>query len=240
MIKIIALDADETLWHNEKVYLDIREKFIELLLPYHEKDWIIEHLNVVDRRNLKYFGYGIKGFTLSMIETAVELTEGRIRGFEILQIIDFARLMIEKPIEIIEGVRETLSVLAPDYFLMMISQGDLLDQETKLARSGLGEFFRVVEIVSKKNERAYRKIIEKYEIDPREFLMVGNSVRADVLPVLETGANAVHIPYEMKWFGDIVSEEELDGTNFAKLQNISELPGFIKNTNDRNKPALER
>ena len=227
MIKTIAFDADDTLWHNERIFLSAKEKYKGLLSNYHDKDWIEERLDAAEMRNIKHFGYGIKGFTLSMVETAVELTEGRVKGSEIQEIINFARAMLSSPIEVLEGVEETIKILSNDYHLMVITKGDLFDQETKLARSGLGDYFDDVEIVSNKRSGTYKKIITHYKINPKEFLMVGNSLKSDILPVIEIGATAIHIRYETEWFHEMVSEQELVGKDFVKINKINELLNLI-------------
>jgi putative hydrolase of the HAD superfamily len=227
MIKTIAFDADDTLWHNERIFLSAKEKYKRLLSKYHDGRWIEERLDEAEMRNIKHFGYGIKGFTLSMIETAVELTEGRVRGHEIREIMAYAREMLAAPIEVLEGVEETIVILAENYHLMVITKGDLFDQEAKLARSGLGEYFADVEVVSHKTGAVYRKITDRYEIDPPTFVMVGNSLRSDILPVLEIGAQAVHIPYETEWFHEMVTAEELKDKEFVRLGRISELLNWV-------------
>ncbi len=228
MIKTIAFDADDTLWHNERIFLSTKEKYKQLLSNYHDEDWIVDRLDAAEMRNIKHFGYGIKGFTLSMVETAVELTEGRVKGFEIQEIITFAREMLASPIEVLDGVEETIKHLADDFHLMVITKGDLFDQESKLARSGLGEYFNDVEIVSQKNREIYQKITSHYKIEPKEFLMVGNSLKSDILPVLEIGSNAVHIPYETEWFHEMVSADDLKDRKIVQLNNISELLNWVK------------
>ncbi len=227
-ITTIAFDADDTLWHNERIFLSTREKYKALLAKYHDIEWIDQRLDETESRNIKHFGYGIKGFTLSMIETACELSEGRINGLETLQIINFAREMLASPIDILEGVSETIHELSHRYSLMLITKGDLFDQESKLARSGLGDYFNAVEIVSEKRAGIYQTILEKHKISPNEFLMIGNSLRSDILPVVEIGGKAVHIPYETEWFHDRVSAKELDGKDFATLEKISDLDDWLK------------
>lgn len=229
MITTIAFDADDTLWHNERIFLSAKKKYQELLAGYHDHEWIEQRLDEAESRNIQHFGYGIKGFTLSMIETACELTEGRITGNEIREIIGFAREMLESPIEVLDGVRETIAGLAPRFSLMVITKGDLFDQEAKLARSGIGDYFDRVEIVSKKVRSTYENILRTNAIDPVEFVMVGNSLRSDILPVLEAGARAVYIPYETEWFHEMVSDEELHEKEFITLKHISELPLLLEN-----------
>ncbi len=227
MIKTIAFDADDTLWHNERIFISAKEKYKTLLAKYQDAGWIEERLDKTELRNIKHFGYGIKGFTLSMIETAVDLTEGRVTGSEIREIISYSKEMLNSPIEVLEGVRETIEHLSSNWELMLITKGDLFDQESKLARSGLGDFFDQVEIVSQKNQRVYQKIIQRYKIDKREFLMVGNSLKSDILPVVEIGGNAVHSPYETEWIHEALGSGEIEGMAFAKLENISRLPDWL-------------
>ena len=187
----------------------------------------MEHLDAAEMRNIKHFGYGVKGFTLSMVETAVELTEGRVKGNEIQEIITLAKKMLSAPIEVLPGVEKTVGQLSGEYRLLLITKGDLFDQETKLARSGLGDHFDDVEIVSQKNAGVYRKILARHEINPDSFVMVGNSMRSDILPVAQIGSKAIHIPYETEWFHDRVSEEELIGIDYFQLENISTLPNWL-------------
>jgi putative hydrolase of the HAD superfamily len=227
MITTIAFDADDTLWHNERIFLAAKEKYSRLLQGYHDRDWVEQRLDEAESRNIMHFGYGIKGFTLSMIETACELTEGRVTGAEIREIIGFAREMLAAPIEVLDGVHETIQALAPNYSLMVITKGDLFDQEAKLARSGLGDYFDRIEIVSKKVKTTYGEILDRNSVLPDEFLMVGNSLRSDILPVLEVGAMAVYVPYETEWFHEKVSDEDLREKNFTTLASVAELPGWI-------------
>jgi len=223
----IALDADDTLWHNERNFTAVQSRFRELLRPYHSDEWIDERLYATEMRNLAHFGYGIKGFTLSMIETAVELSEGRITGREIAVLLDMGKEMLATPVEVLPGVEEAVKELAADgYALMVITKGDLFDQETKVARSGLGPLFRHVEVVSEKREADYARILERYNIAPERFLMVGNSVKSDILPVLALGGRAVHIPYEITWAHEHVAED-VRHERFARLDSISELPAYV-------------
>jgi putative hydrolase of the HAD superfamily len=228
MITAIAFDADDTLWHNERIFISAKDKYKRLLANYHDADWIEQRLDATESRNIEHFGYGIKGFTLSMIETAVELTEGRIKGGEIQQIIEYAREMMNSPIEVLDGVRETIEKIADKYSLLVITKGDLFDQEIKIARSGLGDYFRHVEIVSEKRTTTYENILTRHQISKPEFVMVGNSLRSDILPVIELGAKAVHIPYESEWFHDRVSDAELHGKDFIRLEKIDLLPEWLK------------
>jgi len=213
--KTIAFDADDTLWRNEEIFMNAQDEFIRLLSPYHSEAYIREHLGEVQVRNLGHFGYGIKGFTLSMIETAIELTEGRILGREIQQIIDLAKCMVAMPVEVLPNIEATLKALQSDYRLMVITKGDLLDQESKFARSGIADYFDVIEVVSDKIPATYEQILDKHNIQKEDFLMIGNSLKSDVLPVLDIGATAIHIPYHSTW-----AHEQVDDNVLASYDNL--------------------
>ncbi|MGZ5434317.1 MAG: HAD family hydrolase, partial [Thermoanaerobaculia bacterium] len=178
MVDVIAFDADDTLWHNERMFQATEAQFAELLSSYHPPAWVRERLFATEIKNLEHFGYGIKGFVLSMIETALDLTESRIGGVELRRIVDWGHEMLRHPVQLLDGVRETVEALSGHYRLMLLTKGDLFDQESKLARSGLGEFFGAVEIVSTKNATVYRTILTRHAIAPDRFVMVGNSLRS--------------------------------------------------------------
>jgi putative hydrolase of the HAD superfamily len=227
MFDVIAFDADDTLWHNEPIYRGAQSQALDILAHYHDRDWIERRMYETEIRNLEHYGYGIKGFTLSMIETAIELTEGRIGGAEIGRIIELTREMFNAPVELLDGVEETLAALAASHELMLITKGDLFEQQAKIARSGLARHFGKIEIVSVKIRETYQSIVARHEISPQRFLMVGNSIRSDVLPVIEIGGHAIHIPYETTWEHELVPEEELAGREFIRLAHIRELPALI-------------
>ena len=227
MFDVIAFDADDTLWHNEPIYRGAQRQVLDILAHYHDQEWIERRMYETEIRNLEHYGYGIKGFTLSMIETAIELTEGRISGAEIGRIIELTREMFKAPVELLDGVEETLTTLAASHELMLITKGDLFEQQAKIARSGLSGLFGKIEIVPVKIRETYQSIVARHEISPHRFLMVGNSIRSDVLPVIEMGGRAVHIPYETTWEHEIVPEEELAGREFMRLAHIRELPAFV-------------
>lgn len=209
-IQVIAFDADDTLWRNEDIFVDTQDAFVELLAAYHDESYIREHLAQVQIKNLQHFGYGIKGFTLSMIETSIELTEGRITGHEIHRIIELAKQMLAYPIHLLPGIESTLRTLSAHYKLMVITKGDLLDQESKLARSGIADWFELVEIVSEKSPVSYQQILDKHGIATEQFLMIGNSLKSDILPVLNLGAQAIHIPYHTTWEHECVDSKTLE------------------------------
>ncbi|PYF84840.1 MULTISPECIES: HAD family hydrolase [Marinomonas] len=227
-IQTIAFDADDTLWRNEDIFINAQSDFISLLLPYHDEAYVRSHLAAVQIKNLEHFGYGIKGFTLSMIETAIELTEGRITGTEIHQIIELAKRMLASPVELLPGIKKVLSELKGQFNLFVITKGDLLDQESKLARSGIADYFDAIEIVSDKNSEAYEQILKRHQISADNFLMIGNSLKSDILPVLDLGARAIHVPYHSTWEHEEVSDETLlQYPQLISLTNISQLMSWL-------------
>ncbi len=227
MIKTIAFDADDTLWHNEPLFTDTQQRFRELLAAYHDPEWIADRLYETEMRNLQHYGYGIKSFTLSMIETAIELTEGRIKGSEIQEIVAFAKSMLEAPVNLLEGVEETIRDLSTSYPLVIITKGDLFDQESKIARSGLGDLFSRVEVVTEKSRSTYEAIARKLELEPSEFVMVGDSLKSDVLPVIDLGGHAIHVPYQTVWKHEVVSEEMLRRYEFLRAESVRDVPGLV-------------
>jgi putative hydrolase of the HAD superfamily len=226
VIDVVALDGDDTLWHSENQFVMTQERFRLLLAPYLDPEALDARLLDRERTNLTLFGYGVKGFTLSMVETAIEVSEGRIDAADIQRIIDFGKEMLDHPVELLDGVAETVPLLARDHRVMVITKGDLFHQESKLARSELVEHFWQVEIVAEKDEATYRRILDRYAIDPATFVMVGNSVRSDILPVLALGGQAVHIDYEVTW---AVEHAEADRTHdgFWELDSIRDLPDLL-------------
>jgi putative hydrolase of the HAD superfamily len=197
-ITTVAFDADDTLWANEDLFVAAQTRYTALLAPYRH-DWDAQELHATEQRNLAYFGYGIKGFTLSMIETAIQISAGAVTGHEIAQIIDLAREMVHAPLILLPQVATLIPQLAQSYRLMLITKGDLFDQEAKIARSGLADYFRHIEVVSEKNSSTYANILRRHDINPSEFVMIGNSLRSDILPVVALGAHAIHVPYHLTW-----------------------------------------
>ncbi|HWQ32153.1 MAG TPA: HAD family hydrolase [Blastocatellia bacterium] len=233
MFDIIAFDADDTLWHNERHYTEAKERFKSILTRYHDQEWIEQRLDETELQNLKRYGYGIKSFTLSMIETAIQLTEGRIIGSEIQEIIALAWEMLGRQMEIFEGVPEILRELSASHRLMLITKGDLFEQEAKVSRSGLSDYFTSIEIVSEKTPQSYCAILDKHRIRPERFLMIGNSLRSDVLPVLEIGGHAIHIPFETTWVHEMVPEDVLKGRNFVSLDHLGQLSDWLNERTGR-------
>lgn len=226
MIDAIALDADDTLWHNERLFQASQQAFRGLLARYHDPEWIEERLFRTEMRNLEHYGYGVKSFTLSMVETAVELTEGRVTGDEVQQILALGRDMLSAPIDVLPGVTDALDALAA-WDLLLITKGDLLDQESKLERSGLRDRFRHVHVVSRKDAATYRRLLGRHGLDPRRFVMVGDSLRSDVLPVLELGGWAMHIPQPVAWQHE-TSATAPENDRYVRLSGIAELPARIR------------
>jgi putative hydrolase of the HAD superfamily len=224
---IIGLDADDTLWHNERLYARAQAQLKALLSRYVADEQMDERLYQTEMRNLEHFGYGIKAFALSMIETAIELTEARISAKDIQEIIDNARGMMLADVELLDHVDEALSLLAADHTLMLITKGDLLDQERKLARSGLAQHFRYVEIVSDKASENYKAILDRLSVSPSDFLMVGNSLRSDILPVLALGATGVYIPHELTWVHESAELPPSSETGFHQMEHLGQLPGLV-------------
>jgi len=228
MFDVIAFDADDTLWHTKRLYVNAQNKFAQLLAAYHPAEWVNQRLSQTEARNIEHFGYGIKSFALSMIETAVELTEGRISGRDIQALLDLAKTMLNAPIELLPYVKATIPVLSACYHLMVISKGDLLDQETKITRSGLGDYFQAVEIVSEKDRQSYQRLLKRHSIEPGRFLMVGNSLRSDILPVLELGGTAVYIPYETEWLHEAGTAPPQGQPGYYTIQHIGQLPALLE------------
>ncbi|MGO4437697.1 HAD family hydrolase [Rhizobium sp. RAF56] len=224
----IGFDADDTLWQNEQFYRLTERHFTALLADYAEGDHVSERLLEAEKRNLGHYGFGIKGFTLSMIETAIEITEGHVPAKTISRILDVGRELLAHPVETLPHVRETLEALTGNYLLVMITKGDLFDQERKLAQSGLGDLFDAVEIVSDKTAVTYRRIFSKVGDGPERAMMVGNSLKSDVVPAIAAGSYGVFVPHELTWVIEHV-EEPREAPRFRKIDHLGELRGLIDN-----------
>jgi putative hydrolase of the HAD superfamily len=198
-ITTLGFDADDTLWHNERFFQLTEQRFTELLNAHGEKAEISKRLLEAERRNLAFYGYGIKGFMLSMIETAMEVTDGKAPASVVTEILGYGREMLRHPVETLPHARETLESLAGHYRLILITKGDLFDQERKLAQSGLGDFFNGVEIVSEKTAETYRRVFTRHGDGAERAMMVGNSLKSDVLPALAAGSWGVHVPHDLTW-----------------------------------------
>jgi putative hydrolase of the HAD superfamily len=225
---VIGFDADDTLWHNEIIFEKVHERYRALLANYHDAATVDRTLLATEMRNLELYGYGVKGFTLSAIETAIQLTAGKIGADEIQQLIELGREMLAHPVELLDGVAETLAALAPRHRLLLITKGDLRDQERKLAKSGLAPHFERVEIVSEKNEATYASILRRHGIDAAHFLMVGNSLKSDILPVLAIGGAGAYIPYHLIWAVERVDKMPAEDGRFFPLKSVRELTTVLE------------
>lgn len=222
-ITVVGLDGDDTLWHNETRFNVTQGELRDLLRRHVPEADVDAHLAETEMKNLGMYGYGVKAFTLSMIETAIEVTHGKIPASDLEVILGWGKRMLMAPTELLDGVEVALKQVGKRYDLLLITKGDLFDQESKLARSGLAGLFLGVEIVSEKNVDSYRRILERRGIKPEEFVMVGNSLRSDVAPVLELGARAVHIPYHVTWHHEHVPEESLPSEGWYRIDGITDL-----------------
>ncbi|MCC0038361.1 MAG: HAD family hydrolase [Brucellaceae bacterium] len=222
----IGFDADDTLWQNEQFFRMTEARFAELLADFAEADHLTERLIEAEKRNLARYGFGIKGFTLSMIETAIEVTEGRVPARVIGEILEAGREMLVHPVETLPHVTETLERLAPDYRIVLITKGDLFDQERKLAQSGLGDFFDAVEIVSDKQRETYERIFARHGDGAARAMMVGNSLRSDVVPALEAGSYGVFVPHDLTWAYERI-EPPAAAPRFREIVHLGELPGLV-------------
>ena len=222
----IGFDADDTLWHNERFYRMTQERFAELLADFTEADHLHDRLLAAEMRNLGHYGFGIKGFVLSMIETAIEVTEGRVPGDVIGRIIEAGQEMLRHPIELLPHAGDTIETLAAGHRIVLITKGDLLDQERKLAQSGLGEMFDAVEIVSDKTPATYEQAFAHAGSDPTRAMMVGNSIRSDVVPALEAGAWGVHVPHGLTWEYER-AEPPITQARFRAIEDLGDLPDLV-------------
>ena len=226
MIKVIAFDADDTLWINEPYFQETEKKFCQLLEDYLPQHTVERELLKTEIKNLPLYGYGIKGFMRSMIETALSVSNKTIEIEIVEKIVEYGKELLGRPVEVFDEVEEVLNKLKDRYRLVVATKGDLLDQERKLKNSGIDHYFHHIEIMSDKREADYLKLIKHLDIPPSEFVMVGNSLKSDVLPVLEIGGHAFHIPYHTTWAHEIV-EHTIDHPNFKELAHIKDVLSFL-------------
>ena len=226
MLTTIGFDADDTLWQNETYFRLTQARFLQVLADHAAPERLSERLEAAERRNLAYYGFGVKGFTLSMIETAVDVTEGRVPGQVIADLIALGRQLLEHPMELLPHVRTTVTALARDFRLVLITKGDLLHQEKKLAQSGLGDLFDGVEIVSDKTETTYRTAFARHGTGADQAMMVGNSLKSDVIPALQAGSWGVHVPQEHEWAFEAALAPS-DHRRFHALADLGALPALV-------------
>jgi len=222
-IKVIGFDADDTLWVNETYFREAEDAFAKLLSEYETPNKIDQELFKVEMKNLKLYGYGVKGFILSMVEAALEISNNNISHQAIKEIFDIGKAMINKPVELLDGVEEVLKTFSKDYKLILVTKGDLLDQERKLDKSGLNQYFHHIEVLSDKKEENYSKLLNHLDINPSEFLMVGNSLKSDILPLINIKAQAIHVPFHTTWTHELVSKEDTNGKNYKTLNSLRDL-----------------
>jgi putative hydrolase of the HAD superfamily len=228
-ITTIGFDADDTLWHNESIFESAHRRYCELLARWHDAETVERTLFATEMRNLERFGYGIKSHALSSIETAIALTKGTISAEEIHAIIDLAKGMLDHPVELLEGAAEILPTLAERHRLVLITKGDLRDQERKVRKSGLEAYFREIEIISEKDTTVYRRLLARHGIAPEEFVMVGNSLKSDILPVLDLGGSGVYVPYRITWAAERAEPppEGVAAGRFFTIPSLLVLPALI-------------
>ena len=227
MITTLCFDADDTLWHNERFFRMTQDHFAELLADFAEKDHLAERLLTAERRNLGHYGFGIKGFMLSMIETALDVTDNRVPGYVVRDIIAVGQEMLAHPIELLPGVEETMLKLAREFRILLITKGDLLDQERKIAQSGLGELFDAVEIVSDKTPKVFLEVFARNSTAPERTLMTGNSLKSDINPALDAGGWAIYVPHGLTW--EIEAAEAPSGhERFREVPEFRDIPDTLE------------
>lgn len=224
--KIIAFDADDTLFVNEPYFQETEHKFCDLMSDYLSHQGLSQELFKIEIQNLDLYGYGIKGYVLSMIEAAMKISNNTLSLEVIEKIIQYGKELLEKPIELLDGVEDTLKTLHGKYKLVVATKGDLKDQRSKLHRSGLGKYFHHIEVMSDKQEVDYTDLLKRLEIDPSDFIMIGNSLKSDVLPVLNIGGHAIHIPFHTTWEHEKI-DHTIEHPNFRTVEKISDILPFI-------------
>jgi len=225
-IRVIGFDADDTLWANEEYFQDTEKRFTEMLSAYITPHYVARELFEIEMKNLSLYGYGVKSFMLSMIETAIRVSGGKISNEAIEKIITLGKELLDKPVELLPGVEEVLKSLKGKYRLVVVTKGDLLDQERKLKKSGLAPYFHHIEIVSEKKQEDYQKLLKHLDISPGQFLMVGNSYKSDILPVLNMGGFGCWVPYHVTWQHEQVTEHH-DHPRLVSLNSVSEVLGYL-------------
>jgi putative hydrolase of the HAD superfamily len=225
---VIAFDADDTLWHNEWLYQRMKEEFTQLFSSEYDPQLVEKKINQVEIGNLKYYGYGIKTYILSLIEAAVILTDGRVNAEKIQHIIKIGKEMLRAEIPLFEQAKDVLTELSLDYGLMMITKGESFEQMRKVRQSGLAGYFRYIEVVGDKSKETYQELLGKYRFEPSRFLMIGNSMRSDVIPVLEIGGQAVLIPYDQTWFYENDNEHTITTADYYEIEHLGQLPDLIR------------
>lgn len=226
-IKVVGFDADDTLWVNETYFRNAEIEFAELLSQFETINTIDQELFKLELKNLPLYGYGIKGFMLSMVEMALQLSNYNVSNETIEAILNIGKDMLNKPVELLEGVEQTLKVLSKNYRLILVTKGDLLDQERKLEKSGLIKYFHHIEVLSDKQEANYSRLLNHLDIKPSEFLMIGNSLKSDILPIINIKSKAIHVPFHTTWLHEQVSEEETNNKEYKTIGSLLDLKGIL-------------
>ncbi len=222
-VKVIGFDADDTLWVNETYFREAEREFAKLLSAYETSNKIDQELFKKEMDNLELYGYGVKGFVLSMVEMALEISNYNVSNKTIEAILDIGKDMINKPVELLDGVEEVLETLSKQYKLILATKGDLLDQERKLEKSGLIDYFHHIEVLSDKKEANYSKLLNHLDINPSEFLMIGNSLKSDILPLVNIKAHAIHVPFHTTWAHEEVSKKESNGKAYKTVSRLRDI-----------------
>ncbi|MFK8013763.1 MAG: HAD family hydrolase [Marinicellaceae bacterium] len=226
-IKVIGFDADDTLWVNETYFREAELEFGKLMQQYETINQIDQELFKIEIENLPIYGYGVKGFVLSMMETALKLSNYQVGQKTMSAIIDIGKNMLDKPVELLDGVEKTLKTLSKTHRLIMATKGDLLDQERKLEKSGLFKYFHHIEVMSDKKEKDYLKLLSHLDIKPEDFLMIGNSLKSDILPLVNIGANAIHVPFHTTWQHELIDNKSLNNQDYKAVENIIDIVKLI-------------
>jgi len=227
-IKVIGFDADDTLWINETYFRDAELEFAKLLSPFETANKIDQELFKMEMKNLPVYGYGVKGFVLSMVEMALELSNNTVSNQTIASILDIGKTMINKEVELLEGVEQVLQQLSKKYKLIVATKGDLLDQERKLEKSGLLDYFHHIEVLSDKKEANYSKLLNHLDIKPSEFLMIGNSLKSDILPLINIKASAIHVPFHTTWLHEQVDVNNNQSKQYKTIKSLLDLPKLLQ------------
>jgi len=222
-IKVIGFDADDTLWVNETYFREAEEQFGQLMAPFETVNKVDQELFKMEMENLPLYGYGVKGFVLSMVELALELSNKTISNETIEAVLNIGKDMINKPVELLDGVEEVLKELSKKYRLILATKGDLLDQERKLKKSGLLDYFHHIEVLSDKKEDNYNKLLNHLDINPSEFLMIGNSLKSDILPLIKINAKAIHVPFHITWQHEEVEVNVNQSKTFQTINSLKDL-----------------
>lgn len=227
-IKVIGFDADDTLWINETYFRDAEKEFAQRLSHYETPNKIDQELFKMEIKNLPLYGYGVKGFMLSMVEMALELSNNNVSNKTISDVLEIGKNMLNKPVELLEGVEEVLKILSKKFRLIVATKGDLLDQERKLEKSGLLKYFHHIEVLSDKKEANYKRLLSHLDIKPESFLMIGNSLKSDILPLIGIGAKAIHVPFHTTWAHEQVLESDIKNKQYKTVKNLKSIIDILE------------